>query len=180
MKKKLFTALLLTLLAGACIAQPAASSTNTTNPPPDLSTNTLRLGSQINQSGRFGLGALVGEPTGLSLKYWLSDKTAIDGGAGWSFEDHDGFQLHSDFLFHVMDLIHVDQGRLPLYLGVGGRVKFVEHDDNRAGLRFPVGLAYLFADAPIEVFAEVAPVLDFAPHTTLEWNGGIGVRYYFR
>ncbi len=30
-----------------------------------------------------------------------------------------------------------------------------------------------------EVFAEGAPVLDLAPSTTLEWNGGIGLRYYF-
>jgi hypothetical protein len=32
---------------------------------------------------------------------------------------------------------------------------------------------------PIVKANEVAPILDLAPTTSLEWNGGIGVRFYF-
>src|SRR5258708_39192418 len=37
-----------------------------------------------NEAGRFGVGAIFGEPTGVSVKYWLSDKHAIDGALAWS------------------------------------------------------------------------------------------------
>ena len=179
MKHKLVV--LMCLLAGAAAAQQESLSPAPTNPPP-LNVNTnlqLAAPDTINHAGSFGLGPLIGEPTGLGVKYWLSDQTAIDGGAGWAFEDPDGFQLHGDFLYHVLNLIPVNQGQLPLYIGVGGRVKFVEHGDNHAGLRFPIGVSYLFPNSPLEAFAEVAPVLDFAPDVQLQWNGGIGLRYYF-
>jgi len=47
---------------------------------------------------------------GIGVKFWLSQTTAIDGGAGWSFWDPDGFQRHGDFLFHKFDLFHVEKG----------------------------------------------------------------------
>ncbi len=164
---------ILTSIAGLARAQDGDASATVTNAPQP------RAGGVINQSGSVGLGPLLGEPMGLSAKLWLTDKTAVDAGAAWSFVDPDGFQLHGDFLFHKFDLFHVDRGDLPLYFGVGGRVKFVEHGDNRAGLRFPVGISYLFPDSRLEGFAEVAPILDVAPSTRLEWNGGVGLRYYF-
>jgi hypothetical protein len=46
-----------------------------------------------------------------------------------------------------------------------------------------VGVSDLLHKQRRELFAEVGevvPVLDVAPKTTLEWNGGIGIRYYFR
>ncbi len=171
MRNKVVTVLLVTFIAGIARAQEGSSSGAVTNAP--------QAGRTINQSGSSGLGPLLGEPTGVGMKLWLSTSTAVDAGAGWSFVDPDGFQLHGDFLFHKFDLFHVDRGDLPLYIGVGGRVKFVEHGDNRAGVRFPVGVSYLFPDSRLEGFAEVAPILDLAPSTRLEWNGGVGLRYYF-
>jgi hypothetical protein len=178
--KRLTTALFLIAIVGAAHAQQAGLSGSLTNPPPSaLSSNSAQNGA-INEAGNFGAGPLLGEPMGVGVKFWLSQKTAIDGGAGWSFWDPAGFQLHGDFLFHKFDLFHVEKGDLPLYFGVGGRVKFVEHGDNRAGIRGPVGMSYLFPDSRWELFAEVAPILDLAPSTRLECNGGVGLRYYFR
>jgi hypothetical protein len=101
----------------------------------------------VHQPGTFGLGPLLGEPMGLTAKLWLSDHSAVDAGGAWSFVDIEGFQLHADYLFHKFDLFHPAKGELPLYFGVGGRVKFPEHGDNRAGIRAPVGLAYLVPDS---------------------------------
>jgi hypothetical protein len=114
------------------------------------------------------------------MKYWLSRETAVDVGLAWSFEDEKSFHLHGDYLFHIFDLVLVDYGELPLYVGVGGRVKVPDHGDTRAGVRLPVGVAYEFPDAPVELFAEVAPIVDLTPATQLRWNGGVGVRFYFR
>ncbi len=136
---------------------------------------------------RFGLGVIVGEPTGLSLKYWLDDDHAIDGAAAWSFSGNDSFQLHADYLWHNYDLIDSGtlSGKLPVYYGVGARLKFKDddrhHDDDAAfGIRVPLGISYLFADAPFDLFAEIVPILDLTPDTDLELNAAIGVRFYFK
>lgn len=180
MRNQFIAALLVCGFTCAAAAQESASSAPLTNPPPVVDTNVFQYStSQVNHAGSFGLGVLAGEPLGASAKVWLSEKTAIDAGAGWSFVDPTGFQVHGDFLFHKFNLFHTGKGELPLYFGVGGRVKFVEHGDNRAGIRGPVGLSYFIPHSRFEVFAEVAPILDVAPTTSLEWNGGVGFRFYF-
>jgi len=126
----------------------------------------------------FGLGIVIGEPTGVSGKLWLSKTTAIDGVAAWSFRDEAAFHVHGDFLIHDFNLLKVDKGSLPVYYGIGGRMKF-ESDDSRVGARVPVGLAYIFEGRRVDLFFEIAPLLDLVPDTDFWINGGIGVRYFF-
>jgi hypothetical protein len=129
---------------------------------------------------KLGAGILIGEPTGASLKYWLSRTMAIDGAAGWSTHDHSDFYVHSDFLWHNFDVFPVKQGRLPLYIGVGGLVRFRnDHQDDQVGIRVPVGVSYMFENAPVDVFAEVAPAIDVTPDARGEVTGGVGVRFWF-
>ena len=155
-------------------ASSAAATTNTT------ADNSLSQPLLLSDRGRFGIGAMVGDPTGFSMKYWLSEKNAVDLGAAWSFEDHGSFQLQSDFLTHRFDIFPVNYGELPLYFGVGGRLKFPDHGETHVGVRVPVGVSYFFPDVPIELFAEVAPIVDVTPSTQFCVNGGIGFRYYFK
>jgi len=135
-------------------------------------------GGGASQNHTWELGVLLGEPTGFSAKYWTTSVTAIDFGAAWSFEGDGQFHFHCDYLFHNFDAIKVDQGSLPLYFGVGGRVRFDEND-SRLGLRLVVGAEYLFDEYPMSLFFEVAPIVDFAPETEASVNGGIGIRYVF-
>ena len=127
-----------------------------------------------------GLGIIVGEPTGLSAKFWTGGRTALDAAAAWSFADEDALHLHGDILSHAFDLFDVDRGYLPVYYGIGARVKINEDDDSKVGLRVPLGLAYMFEGGGADIFLELAPILDFAPETELEINGAAGVRYFFR
>jgi hypothetical protein len=129
-------------------------------------------------AGSWELGVILGEPTGLSAKYWMSGTNALDFGAAWSFEEDGNFHLHCDYLYHNYDIFKVDQGELPLYFGIGGRVRF-EGDDSRIGLRLVLGLEYLVDAYPMSVFFEVAPIVDFAPETEASLNGGLGIRYVF-
>lgn len=129
------------------------------------------------QAETFGIGVILGEPSGVSAKLWIGDKMAIDLAAAWSFVDESAFQLHADYLFHFMELIKVSKGKLPLYFGVGGRMKFGK--DMIVSVRIPVGLAYMFAGAPVDIFLEVGPMLNIVPATEFDIGGGIGVRYFF-
>jgi hypothetical protein len=133
---------------------------------------------------KFGLGVILGEPTGLSLKYWLGKEHAIDGAAAWSYSENDSLQLHTDYLVHNYDVFNTDE--LPFYCGLGARLKFKEDDgrgrnENHAifGIRIPLGVTYVFDDAPVDLFFELVPVLDLAPDVELDVNAAIGLRIYF-
>jgi hypothetical protein len=139
-------------------------------------------GSVGAQDSGFGLGIILGEPTGLSLKQWVDGNTAIDGAIAWSFGKHDALHLHADYLVHNFKLFKMEQGKLPLYYGIGGRIKFEEngHDEEtKIAVRIPVGISYILANSPLDIFLEIAPLLDLTPSTEFDLNGAIGIRYFF-
>ncbi len=129
------------------------------------------------EKGQKALGVMIGDPTGISFKNWTSSKTAFDLGAAWSLENNDAISLHADYLWH--SFMNVDKGALAFYYGIGARALLIENGDSRIGIRVPLGFNYLFADAPLDLFVEIAPIIDLAPSTDLNGDGVIGVRYYF-
>lgn len=130
------------------------------------------------QDSGFGLGIILGEPTGLSGKLWIGNSVAVDGAAAWSFGKKSALHLHADYLVHSFGLFGVEKGKLPLYYGIGGRIKFKDGDD-KVGIRIPVGIDYLFANIPLDIFLEIVPLLDLTPSTEFALNAGIGIRYFF-
>ncbi len=128
-------------------------------------------------AGDFGIGVIIGEPTGLSAKYYTGGNNAFDFGLAWSFGRHANFHAHADYLIHRFDLIDVNSGQMPLYFGLGGRVR--TGHNSQVGIRIPVGVSYYFPNDPLEIFFEVVPILDLTPGTQFSGNGGMGLRYYF-
>jgi len=129
------------------------------------------------QDKNFGLGIILGEPTGVSAKLWTGGDNAFDFAAAWSFKGDGHLLLQADYVWHIFNLIPISSGKLPFYVGVGGRV--VLADDPLIGVRVPLGLDYMFADAPVDIFVELVPILDLAPETDFDFGGGIGARYWF-
>ncbi len=139
------------------------------------------------QDRGFGIGIILGEPTGISLKNWLGQTSALDFAVAWSFERYHSFTIHADYLNHNFRLIKVDQGTLPFYYGIGGRIKLKDEDtpgnDNdqaRLGVRVPVGLAYHFENVTLDLFIEVVPILELVPSTDFTMSAAIGIRYFFK
>ena len=131
----------------------------------------------------FGLGVMLGAPSGLSGKYYLSPDTAFDFGIGavYRFRDRDGLHLHADFLWHPGVLAKPDPFWVPVYVGIGGR--FLDHDNHsHLGVRAPAGIMLDFQRTPIDIFFEVALVVDLfieGRDTDVDFQGAIGLRYYF-
>jgi hypothetical protein len=131
-----------------------------------------------------GVGAIVGEPTGISVKTWTNKKHALDFAAAWSLSQNDNFQFHMDYLIHNFSAIRTDAsvGRLPLYYGIGGRIKLQDNkgndNDTLFGVRFPLGISYVFTKAPFDFFAEIVPIVDLAPDTDFDINAAVGIRVY--
>lgn len=129
--------------------------------------------------GKFGLGIMAGEPSGLSMKYKISGDNAIDGALGWSFAKYGALHIHADYLQNVARLSR----EVPFYLGVGGRIKTNNsnkgENDSRFGIRVPVGIVYEPSTVPIDVFVEIVPLLDLTPSSDFSMNAAVGIRYYF-
>jgi len=146
--------------------------------------------------GPFGLGLIIGEPTGLSAKYWMDKTQAIDFLLAFSFNDNNNnynndnnlnhLVLAADYLYHI-DVFHPRAVELPLYVGIGGKLAFWDRgngryrDDGDIGiaLRVPLGIDLLLRSVPLEFFLEIVPGIYIIPGTNAEIDAGIGVRYYF-
>lgn len=142
------------------------------------------------QDRPFGLGIIIGEPTGLSAKLWTSQSNAFDFGLGWSvggdrISRFDGtysggsrVHFHMDYLWHAFHAIHSSE-RFPLYYGIGGRLNSGGGYNSSLAVRGVLGIAWLPRETPIDVFLEVAPSLQLTPSSGFGIDAGLGARYYF-
>ncbi len=178
---------ILTGLCAAAIALTATTSVADARPRP-------REGKKFQANKDFGLGIMLGAPSGLSGKYFYASSTAIDFGIGaiGRYRNRDGLHFHVDHLWHPVSLISNPSFELPLYIGIGGRYFDFDFNDNRdgyddgsvLGVRVPVGIAFDFNNVPLDIFVELAFVLDFYvsdydDDVDGDLNGAVGIRYWF-
>jgi hypothetical protein len=130
--------------------------------------------SRVGSAQDLGIGTELGQPMGVTAKYWLNSTLAVDGAMGYHFNHN--FDMHSDILWHSFSSFDVSNGRLPFYIGAGGRVLL--GNDSQFGIRLPVGLSYLSSNQPIELFAEIAPVIQIAKSLGFDVDGVVGIRVY--
>jgi hypothetical protein len=129
------------------------------------------------ESGAFGLGLIVGQPTGITGAYELSDNTAIDAALGLDLFDDRDFYLHVEFLYYLPTLVKGNSVELDAYLGIGGF--FVAHGDATFGARAPFGLSLSFSSVPLQLFLELSLRLFLVPDVDGDVRGAGGFRYYF-
>jgi len=142
------------------------------------------------QERKFGLGVIIGEPTGISAKLWTSSVNAFDFGLGWSvggdrignYKGHyDGgsrVHFHMDYLWHSFEAIHSSE-RFPLYYGFGGRINTGAGYNSSAAVRGVIGIAWMPRETPIDIFFEVVPSLQITSSTGFAIDAGLGARYFF-
>ncbi len=154
--------------------------------------------------GNLGFGFVLGNPTALSMKYWLSkNDRALDfalgtgGYRGGYWHSHGGsrhyhgrgygrgdFHFHADYLFH-----HFFRApeKIGFFYGPGfafesGNHYYDHHEDYegdfRAGPRAKFGIVWIPRNVPLDVFFEVAPTFYVIGGGT-QVHGGLGVRFWF-
>ncbi len=134
-----------------------------------------------------GIGIIIGSPTGFTAKFLLSRTAAVAVNAGWSLLDHHGIHVTGDYQFLFPGAITSEEGKrldeVVPYLGVGGRLRVKETEgpgdetDLHVGLRVGGGVEYLVER--FGLFLELYPVVDFVPETDVDFEGGLGIRFYF-
>lgn len=148
----------------------------------------------------FGLGLELGEPSGLNGKVFVGRATAIDFGVGYAYEHYyygDGLHVYGDVLFHPTTLVRADAFYMPFYIGGGLRFWDFDYCDRNictyggsaVGLRIPIGIAFDFNRVPLDIFAQLVPVIDFVrgdyydryrDRTHLAIDGSVGIRFWFK
>jgi hypothetical protein len=142
------------------------------------------------QDRGFGLGLILGEPTGVSAKLWTSQNNAFDFGLGVSlggdrikyqgtFNNGSRIHFHMDYLWHSFNAISTSE-KLPLYYGIGGRYNSGGGYDGSLGVRGVFGIAWIPRATPIDIFLELVPVFQVTPLTGLGVDAGLGIRYFFQ
>ncbi|MDP2314627.1 MAG: hypothetical protein Q8P41_17115 [Pseudomonadota bacterium] len=154
----------------------------------------LAIGTANAQPSHFGAGAIIGDPTGVSLGWRPTEWNAVELGLGWDLLDGQ-FKTTADYLQSVAVIDPNAAVRIPIYVGLGAGVGSDLGTDLGGGFRpvetpgvdvgtqvaarAPVGASVLLMNAPLEFFAHVIPALRVLPDVQFEVDGALGVRYYF-
>lgn len=145
------------------------------------------------KGGDIGLGGSLGDPTGLSFKWFVRQQHVLESAVGFGPFHLGGGRLHASYLWHPRRVYSNEGMNLQFYLGVGLGIAFwhkryvgIAPSSPRftpvAGfIRAPVlGTALNFDNVPIDVFFEVAYSPIVAPPVSF-WNidAALGARYWF-
>jgi hypothetical protein len=141
------------------------------------------------QDHGFGIGIILGEPTGLSAKLWTSKINAFDFGLGFSeggdrisyngnYDNGSRVHFHMDYLWHSFNAITSTE-KFPLYYGIGARFNSGAGYDASFGIRGVLGICWLPRSTPLDVFIELVPVLQLTSNTGFGIDAGFGIRCFF-
>ncbi len=134
----------------------------------------------LSQDKDLGVGIILGEPSGLSVKYWTSESNALDFAVGYSFMGlGTGLAIHVDYLYHVNNLIESEY-IFPVYYGFGVGLGFPDNENTVFGARGVFGILWYPENLPIDLFVEIAPSFRLLPSTALDFGFGFGGRYYIK
>lgn len=128
------------------------------------------------KSGSVGLGLQVGDPSGLTLKFYKAGKASVDILAAWDLNDYLFVNVHA--------LYHKPLGgarNVNFFYGPGAFIAFYERgryeDYLGVGISGNFGINVFFDQ--FELFGQITPRLQVIENTDGDLGGGIGLRFYF-
>lgn len=144
---------------------------------------------------KLGLGVELGDPTGLTAKYYFDRQIAVQGAIGlfaWPY----GPGAHLDLLYEFPNAVNrAKEGfDLPIFFGAGVKGAAYAHCntgrrgsdcrfDAFGGLRVPFGAALQLKQTPLELQLELVPVFYYGwvfwHGFGLEADAALAARYYF-
>lgn len=145
---------------------------------------------RIGAGDNFGFGIILGEPTGLTLKYYTERYEAFAFSLGPSYFGSP--RLGADYIWHFhafeSQLVHLYAGPgLVLGFGEGEGFWYKERGDRffvrsssdlGLGVRGVFGINFLLKSAPLEFFGELGVLVGFAPEFGSAVDAAIGMRFY--
>lgn len=139
-----------------------------------------------------GFGIILGEPLGLTAKFWLNRENALQAHLGASY--FGAPRLQADYLWHL-NVFNSQVVKLLAGPGVGigfghegsgfwykekGQKYWYYREDASFGLgvRVITGLNIIPKNTPIEIFVELGPNIGIYPGFGVGLDAGVGIRFY--
>ncbi len=140
--------------------------------------------------GPLGIGLELGDPSGFTVKYWTTQRTAFDGYIGGSYFGSP--RIGIDYLWHYpvrqSNIVH-------FYAGLGGTIGFGNghgifwrynsgdfyyrsNEGIGLGARGLAGLTYEPHTVPLEFFFELGLLVGVTPNFGSAFEAGIGLHFY--
>jgi hypothetical protein len=133
---------------------------------------------QPRATGTVGAGVSVGDPTGITAELVLGRSQSVEALMGLDRFNEGDLYFHLLWKIYPIALVQGAEVDVPLYLGVGPWLAAGEYD-LRAGVRAPLGIALELRRAPVQIFFEIAGVVEVVGAGRLDGAVALGVRYYF-
>ncbi len=134
---------------------------------------------QKSDGGDLALGALLGDPSGLTFKIHRPAAASIDILLAWDLNDF--FFANVQFIWE--EPLSGTNGFYWFYgpgvfAGVFDRGPFIrQNDDFLIGVSGALGISYYFRQ--FEVYLQLSPRLSILERTSVELGAGLGIRYFF-
>jgi len=137
------------------------------------------------QDYKTGIGLRGGYPSGITVKHFFAQKSAVEGvlSFGWGGIGITGlYQLHNQI---------PDAPGLKWYYGFGAHFATANAKESNPfentygstiflGADGVIGLEYTFKDAPISLSLDVLPILNIIESPGIWFNAGLSIRYTFK
>jgi hypothetical protein len=134
-------------------------------------------GAAFTAQDGFGIGFILGSPSGLSGSLPIGPSNAFNAVIGYDVTRDINLHLQADYVWIRSDLIPVEIGKVSLYYGPGAFARI--SGEAALGIRVVGGIDYRFQDAPLQFFLEIGPGINVVPNTAANVGAGLGLRYYF-
>jgi hypothetical protein len=131
------------------------------------------------QDYKTGVGLRGGFSSGLTLKHFVSHKSAFEGIIAMNIGNSNGFELTGLYEIHnqAFDVEH-----LKWYYGVGAHIGTWDNNSSsyNVGIDGILGIEYSFSEAPINIGLDWKPVFNVVGNNGLHADGGaLSIRYIF-
>lgn len=140
----------------------------------------------------WGLGAVIGAPTGLSANYFLSEARTVHTTLAYDFDGDDDLQLASHYQFRMNNL-NFENFKMGWFYGVGARLALKDHDHDHKhhnhhhhddeqlelGPSGTIGLFHEFQEIPLEAFLKGNLTVNLIEDTDVDTDIMLGLHYNF-
>ncbi len=135
----------------------------------------------------WGLGAVIGDPTGLSTNYFINDNRTIHTTLAYDLNSDNDLRLTSHYTLRVNNL-NFEKLNLGWFYGMGAQISLENHDHNNHhhdhkdvefGPSGTIGLFHEFTKTPLEFFLKGNLTVNVISHTNADLDGMLGLHYNF-
>jgi hypothetical protein len=124
----------------------------------------------------FGLGFIVGEPSGVNAQFYWGPKASVAVTAAWSLNDW--FFLAGDY--QIVNRLADSPPEWRWFYGIGAYMGAPEKERGLFGGRIPLGIKYRIPNSIVDIWGEVVPALQLVPDTEGRIQGGVGVTFWIK